>query len=85
MTDETPQARLKRMQMRSMRRGIKEMDLILGQFARERLAGLSKADLAIYDELLEENDHDLLAWVVGHAAPPRRFSHLISDISAYRP
>ena len=39
MTIETYEARLKRMQMRSMRRGIKEMDLILGQFARERLAG----------------------------------------------
>ena len=85
MTIETSEARLKRMQMRSMRRGIKEMDLILGQFARERLAHLSEADLAVYDELLEENDHDLLAWVVGHSAAPQRFSHLISDISAYRP
>lgn len=84
MADETPAARLKRMQLRSMRRGIKEMDLILGQFAREKLAGLSEAELAVYDELLEENDHDILAWVIGHSAVPERFSHLITNISGYR-
>ena len=33
---ETPENRLKRLSMRSMRRGIKEMDLILTRFADDR-------------------------------------------------
>ena len=38
---ETAEARLKRMAMRSWRRGTKEMDLVLGPFADAHLAGLS--------------------------------------------
>ena len=42
--DETAEARLKRMAMRSWRRGTKEMDLVLGPFADTHLAGLSEED-----------------------------------------
>ena len=42
---ETSEARLKRLKMRSMRRGIKEMDIILSAFADSQLDGMSPADL----------------------------------------
>ena len=42
---EAPEARLKRMKMRSMRRGIREMDLILGAFADTQLAEMAPAEL----------------------------------------
>jgi len=83
VSDETPEARLKRLQMRSMRRGIKEMDLILTAYARDRLAGMDEADLQTYDALLAENDQDLYLWVTGQAAAPERFSAMVSDISAH--
>ena len=41
--------RLKRMRMRSWRRGTKEMDLILGPYADARLSGLSVPELDLYD------------------------------------
>ena len=41
---ETAEARLKRMSMRSWRRGTKEMDLILGPWSDAHLAGLDDAD-----------------------------------------
>ena len=63
MTITTDEARLKRLKMRSWRRGIKEMDIILGAFADDRLASLSPRDLDLYEALLSENDHDLYAWV----------------------
>ena len=65
MTGETAEARLKRMRMRSWRRGTKEMDIVLGPFADARLAGMDAAGLALYDRLLEENDQDLMAWLLG--------------------
>ncbi|MCG6901042.1 MAG: succinate dehydrogenase assembly factor 2 [Rhodobacter sp.] len=80
---ETAEARLKRLQMRSARRGIKEMDLILGAFARDRLAGMSEAQLADYDALLWENDQDLYQWVTGQMAPPDRYDALISAVSRH--
>lgn len=78
---ETPENRLKRMAMRSWRRGTKEMDMILGPFSDERLAGLGAEDLDLYDALLHENDQDLYQWVSGQAAPPERFAGLISVIA----
>lgn len=73
--------RLKRMQMRSMRRGIKEMDLILSAYAERNLAAMSPGDLDLYDALLNENDQDLYQWVTGQAPAPEQFGDLISDIS----
>ena len=70
MTAETPATRLKRLRMRSWRRGTKEMDLILGAFADTRLADLDPAALSAYEALLEENDQDLYRWVSGVEAPP---------------
>lgn len=78
---ETAEARLKRLKMRSMRRGIKEMDLILSAFAEENLALMDDATLDLYDALLSENDQDLYQWVTGQAAAPERFAALIQGIS----
>lgn len=78
---ESPDARAKRMRMRSWRRGTKEMDLILGPFADERLAGLAEDDIRLLDVLLSENDHDLYAWITGAVPVPDRFAALIATIS----
>jgi antitoxin CptB len=72
---------IRRLTMRSMRRGIKEMDLILPAFARTALPGMSDADLTLYETLLSENDHDLYAWVTGMAAAPRKYGVLIESIT----
>jgi antitoxin CptB len=80
---ETAVARLKRMAMRSWRRGTKEMDLILGPFADRHLAGLSEADLLTYDRLLEENDQDLMAWILGQSAPPDWVAPLLARITDF--
>ncbi|WP_298493808.1 succinate dehydrogenase assembly factor 2 [uncultured Maritimibacter sp.] len=78
---ETEDARLKRMTMRSWRRGTKEMDIILGRFCDDRLAGLGRDDLDLYDELLSENDQDLYQWVTGQVPAPARFAGLIAVIA----
>ncbi|WP_374298952.1 succinate dehydrogenase assembly factor 2 [Paracoccus sp. (in: a-proteobacteria)] len=60
---ETAEIRLRRLKMRSWRRGMKEMDLILGHFADGPLAELSLQDLDAYEAVLTENDQDLYLWV----------------------
>ncbi|MEL6171203.1 MAG: succinate dehydrogenase assembly factor 2 [Pseudomonadota bacterium] len=77
---ETREIRLKRLRMRSMRRGIKEMDLLLLSFADNCMAELSEAELERYDALLEENDQDLYEWVSGQSAPPEGIAALIEII-----
>ncbi|GFE51364.1 succinate dehydrogenase assembly factor 2 [Roseobacter cerasinus] len=72
--------RIKRLKMRSMRRGIKEMDVILQPFAEANLDAMEEADLTLYDTLLSENDHDLYQWVSGQIAPPQAYVKLIDRI-----
>lgn len=74
--------RLKRMKMRSMRRGIKEMDIILSHFADTRLDAMDEVALDHYDALLNENDQDLYQWVSGQVDAPAEFKDLIADIAA---
>ena len=75
--------RLKRMKMRSWRRGTKEMDLILGPFADARLEAMEDGALDLFDALLEENDQDIYPWITGAAAAPARFAALIAEIGAH--
>ncbi|MFC6638742.1 succinate dehydrogenase assembly factor 2 [Sulfitobacter sp. JBTF-M27] len=72
--------KIKRLHMRSIRRGIKEMDLILSAYAGARLEAMTDADLTLYDALLNENDHDLYQWVTGQTDAPANFSEVIADI-----
>ncbi len=79
---ETADDRLKRLRIRSWRRGTKEMDLILGHWSDARLAQLGDAELTLYDALLSENDQDLYRWVTGAEPAPARFAALIARIAA---
>ncbi len=81
--NEPHETRLKRLAMRSMRRGIKEMDLILQAYATDRLPVMSSADLALYDDLLNENDHDLYQWVTGQFAAKPQYTAMIGDIQGH--
>ena len=81
MMPETPDTRIKRLKMRSMRRGIKEMDIILSAYADNSLAQMSEADITLYDALLNENDQDLYSWVTGQTVPPEKFTDMLADIA----
>ena len=78
---ETHEVRLKRLQMRSMRRGTKEMDILLSAYAAANLAQMEAARLDQYDALLHENDQDLYQWVTGQVPAPERFRDLVGDIA----
>ena len=55
--------RLRRLKLRSWRRGMKEMDLILGHFADGPMSLLSPQQLDEYEAMMAENDQDLYLWV----------------------
>jgi len=78
---ETHEIRLKRLKMRSMRRGIKEMDMILGTFAQSGLPKLGVGELETYEEMLGENDHDLYGWFSGRLQTPAQYASLIEYIA----
>lgn len=80
---EDPDARLKRMRMRSWRRGMREVDLILGPFADARLAAMGAGELALYERLLAESDGELMAWLLGRSAPPAWAEAMVATIAGF--
>lgn len=85
---ETAEIRLRRLTIRSWRRGMKEMDLILGHFADAALADLSPEELEAYEVVLDENDQDLYLWVTarvngGDNRGPERISAILDRIAAH--
>ncbi|WP_296474693.1 succinate dehydrogenase assembly factor 2 [Roseinatronobacter sp.] len=75
------EARLKKLRMRSWRRGMKEMDLILGPYADAHIAQLSTDELDAYERLLDENDQDLYLWVTGAKTRPERLMPMLGQIA----
>ncbi len=80
LMEETAENRLKRLRMRSWRRGTKEMDLILGGFADACLSDLNEAELDAYENLLIENDQDLYQWMSGQAEIPAEHAKIAEKI-----
>ena len=78
--DEPVDIMRKRLHMRSIRRGIKEMDLILSAFSQAHLAEMDQDDLALYDQLLSENDQDLYQWISGQSEEPQVYGALMVRI-----
>ena len=81
--DEAPQTRLRRVRMRSWRRGTREMDLVLGGFADAALAGLAPDALDAYEALLSENDHDIYHWIAGRVETPVNHLETVARIRAF--
>jgi len=63
--------RRKRLLFHCTHMGMKENDVMFGEFARAHVAQLDDLDVADLEALLENNDQDLFNWVLGHIeAPP---------------
>lgn len=70
----------KRLRYRSWNRGMKETDLLLGRFADHHLASFDERQLGHYDDLLEENDPDILAWIIGDQELPPKHRNDVTDL-----
>jgi antitoxin CptB len=64
------ETRRKRLLYRSVYRGNKENDILLGQFARAHIASFDAAELDQYERLLAASDNEIFDWVSGQAAIP---------------
>lgn len=67
--------RRKRLIFQSAHRGTKENDLLLGDFARKRVADLTEAQVERFEALLDEDDGLLFDIIVGNRPPPPHLDH----------
>jgi antitoxin CptB len=64
------ETRRKRLLYRSVYRGNKENDILLGQFARAHIAEFDADELAQYERVLETGDNEIYDWISGRIAVP---------------
>ncbi|MBO6503968.1 MAG: succinate dehydrogenase assembly factor 2 [Kordiimonadaceae bacterium] len=65
--------RRRRLLFRAWHRGIKELDLIFGNFVEANVQDFSEDDCAWFESLFEEQDHEILAWVTKGENVPEKF------------
>lgn len=76
----------KRLAWRASRRGIREMDIIVGGYADKHLPTMSAKDLIAFEALLEIPDQQLLSWVTRQEdVPPDLRNPMLMEILAFRP
>ena len=77
-------ARLRKLSFRAWRRGFKEADIILGNFADDHLDTMSDADLDTFEVLLEVPDQDLYGWIIERDATPAEFqSEIMKSLNIF--
>jgi len=83
--DENLAARRKRVRYRAWHRGIREMDLVLGHYVDAHLEWLDDAALDRLETLMNEQDADLLKWVLGQEpAPADVDGALVDELSRFQ-
>lgn len=70
MSDLDLDARRRRARVRAWRRGMREMDIVMGGFADAHLASLNETELAEFERLLDEQDRDVFSWISGELPLP---------------
>lgn len=79
------ETRRKRLLYRSVYRGNKENDILLGQFARAHIADFNSAELDQYERLLQVGDNEIYDWVSGKVpVPPESDTPVVRKLLAFR-
>ncbi len=71
---------IKRLKIRSWRRGIRELDLLLGKFADTQLENLTEAQLNKYEDFLKEDDYLIYSWLSNPEKVKPTFKGIVTSI-----
>ena len=81
MNHESPQdIRVKRLKFRAWHRGMREVDLLLGNFADRHLDSFSPDQLSEFERILDIEDPYLYAWLSGAAALPEEENSAVMQL-----
>ncbi len=63
------EVRRKRIRFRAWHRGLRELELIMGRFIDAHGAALDPQEVVEFERLLDAQDQNVLAWLMGQSAP----------------
>lgn len=75
----------RKLQFRAWRRGFREMDLLMGSFADQKIAGFDAVELAEFERLLSVPDWEVYAWILGQKpVPANHRGPVLDQLIAFR-
>ena len=72
-------AEIKRLHWRAHHRGTKEADLLVGGFFDAHHQSWGEPERRLFEQMLEEQDVDIMAWAHGTAEVPKRYQGPMVD------
>ncbi len=83
---ETIETRRKRLLWRASHRGLREMDVLLGGFARNHVGTFSENELDELETIIATPDQELMGWILGeHPVPQGQATATLKALLSYRP
>lgn len=76
---ESIETRRKRVLYRANHRGTQEMDILIGGFVADGLDGFDAAMLDRIEALMDEEETDLQAWIMGQRGIPQTVDRALID------
>jgi antitoxin CptB len=74
---------IKTLLYRSLHRGCKETDILLGLFAKDKIANFSDEELRLYSELVLDDDVFIYDWILQKIPVPNQYQNLIQNIRQF--
>jgi len=72
---------IKQLLYRSVHRGCKETDFLVGEFAKSELGKIN--DLDLFGKFLEEDDVKIYDWILEKSELPKHYSGIIRSIKEF--
>jgi antitoxin CptB len=83
MKNKNKQLIIKTALYRSMHRGCKETDILLGNFASKEILNFDDEKLNIYSDLILEDDVFIYDWILQKTPAPTKYEGLITNIRKF--
>jgi antitoxin CptB len=77
---DSKQVLIKTLLYRSLHRGCKETDILLGLFAKNKITNFSDEELKIYAQLVLEDDVFIYDWILQKVPTPDQYKNLVQSI-----
>ena len=74
---------IKTLLYRSMHRGCKETDILLGKFVKNQINTFGDKELSLYSELILEDDAMIYDWILYKTLVPNKYQNLVKNIRQF--
>jgi len=73
----------KQLLYRSIHRGCKETDFLIGEFAKEKISSFNDAQLQLFADFIVEDDLLIYDWILAKYEAPQKYFEIIEEIRKF--